>query len=298
MRRACAAYTRVEFKLSFCDRSLFHCIIGSEHSSRHRLLSTLERREDGMTVTAEQYRSNGTVSSEHVPPAVGLIHDLGNLIQVASSAVEIVARKPNMPAESSEALARARTSLRQAGAFVRQTIGRAHLFSSEGTSVPECLSTVVALVEAMGDPGFVVSLEMEPGLPKVRCDSIGLQSAILNLVLNARDATANRGVVVILARWISQPETAPQAVEIRVMDTGIGMSHETVAKAFDPFFTTKSEGLGGIGLPMVETFVRGAGGDIFIESMLGFGTTVSLHLPAAGLAVEIDSVPAAVSSSG
>jgi len=80
------------------------------------------------------------------------------------------------------------------------------------------------------------------------------------------------------------------------MDTGIGMSHETVAKAFDPFFTTKSEGLGGIGLPMVETFVRGAGGDIFIESTLGFGTTVSLHLPAAGL--EIDSVLAAVSSRG
>ncbi|CCV15494.1 HAMP domain-containing sensor histidine kinase [Mesorhizobium sp. STM 4661] len=69
-------------------------------------------------------------------------------------------------------------------------------------------------------------------------------------------------------------------LEIRVADTGIGMTQETMVRAFDPFFTTKCQGLGGIGLPMVKYFAEQHGGSVEIDSVLGSGTMVTLRLPA------------------
>ncbi|TIW97459.1 MAG: HAMP domain-containing histidine kinase, partial [Mesorhizobium sp.] len=69
-------------------------------------------------------------------------------------------------------------------------------------------------------------------------------------------------------------------VELRIEDSGIGMTQETVLRAFDPFFTTKDKGLGGVGLPMVKHLAEKHGGTVDIESTLGSGTTVILRLPA------------------
>ncbi len=71
-------------------------------------------------------------------------------------------------------------------------------------------------------------------------------------------------------------------VELRVKDSGVGMSHDTMKRAFDPFFTTKSGGLGGVGLPMVKRFAEEADGRIEVSSVPGEGTTVTLLLPAVG----------------
>lgn len=213
--------------------------------------------------------------------AAGAVHDLGNLIQVATSAVTIAARMPDMPRERLEAiLARAKVSLEQAGALVRQTIGlvRDRAVVAEETSIAACLSDVRALIETMDQPELVLMIRAEPDLPQVRCDPLGLRSAILNLVFNARDAMAGSGVIMMSARTIAHVQ-ARDAIEIRVSDTGVGMSAATIARAFDPFFTTKSDGLGGVGLPMVEQFVRDAGGNIAIASKPGAGTTVTLQLP-------------------
>ena len=110
------------------------------------------------------------------------------------------------------------------------------------------------------------------------CDPFSLQSAILNLVSNARDAMPNGGIVSISAAEVAFG--VHDFVELRVIDNGIGMTPDTIERAFDPFFTTKSDGLGGIGLQIVERFVRDADGRIFIESQYGAGTTVILQLPA------------------
>jgi signal transduction histidine kinase len=102
---------------------------------------------------------------------------------------------------------------------------------------------------------------------------------MLNLVFNARDAMMGTGIITITARptWRGPVKSG---VEISVSDDGIGMSPTTIACVFDPYFTTKTDGLGGIGLPMVEGFVRDAGGIIAIKSDPGAGTTVTLSLPA------------------
>jgi signal transduction histidine kinase len=143
-------------------------------------------------------------------------------------------------------------------------------------NVAACLANVTALVDQIDDSRFSLELDVEPDLPEVRCNQLGLQSAILNLVFNARDAMAGAGAVLIEAEAIG---AGVYMVELRVIDGGVGMTGDTIDQAFDPFFTTKSDGLGGLGLPMVEQFIRDSGGEISVDSEPGAGTTVYLRLP-------------------
>jgi signal transduction histidine kinase len=215
--------------------------------------------------------------------SAGVVHDLGNLIQIAASAVNIVARSGNMqPTETGAILGRAKTSLEQAGALVRQTLRllRGPALAVGDSSVTACLADVAALVGAINQSGLSLEVDVEPDLPAVRCDPLALRNAVLNLVFNARDAMAGEGTLVIAGRFNANGGGVRQ-VEIVVTDQGVGMTAATIERAFDPFFTTKADGLGGVGLPMVERFVRESGGEILIQSELGKGTSVTIRLPAA-----------------
>jgi signal transduction histidine kinase len=208
--------------------------------------------------------------------AAGVLHDLGNLIQIATSALNILACTPDMPVTHREPiLRRARTSLDHAGTLVRQNILHARALSGhpQRSDVAACLADVVALIAAGDERRLSVDVVIAPILPDIACDPIELRRVMLNLVFNARDAMAGEGTVRIEAQRVLS------AVEVRVGDHGIGMSPSILARAFDPFFTTKRDGLGGIGLPMVERFVRSAGGQVTIESEPGIGTTVTLRRP-------------------
>jgi signal transduction histidine kinase len=237
--------------------------------------------QEGRTMLGEQIQasSGGTIAS--AAETVGLIHDLGNLIQIASSAVNIVARNPRVKtAELELAIAGAIKSLDRAGALVRKTIGvasqRATAF--QYINVARHLSEIQTLILNTWDNGIRLDVTADADLPSVKCDELALQNAVLNLLFNARDAMPDGGVISIRADAISL--ASGEGVELRVIDGGIGMKPETVARAFDPFFTTKSDGLGGVGLPMVERFARDSGGRVLIESEYGIGTTVRLQLPA------------------
>ena len=212
----------------------------------------------------------------------GAVHDLGNLIQVAISAVNIVARNVDMPAAHRKPmLDRAKSSLEQAGALAREAIGlvRGRVAATELADVTDSLREVAVLFDGRNDNDLLLHLQVEANLPDVRCNPLGLQCAILNLLFNARDATIGRGGVSVVGRAIRTGATVT-AVEISVEDRGIGMSPDTVRSALDPFFTTKRDGMGGIGLPMVERFAREAGGSLTIDSELGFGTKAAIRLPA------------------
>jgi signal transduction histidine kinase len=164
--------------------------------------------------------------------------------------------------------------------LVRATVGRAasgHR-KPERASVSACLAEVENLVQSASETNIRLEVRVERDLPAAICDPLGLQNAILNLVFNARDAMPDGGLVSISAAPVVQdPETI---VELRVEDSGIGMTRETVLRAFDLFFTTKGTGLGGVGLPMVKDFAERHGGSVDIESAFGSGTTVILRLPA------------------
>jgi signal transduction histidine kinase len=211
----------------------------------------------------------------------GIIHDLGNFIQIASSAVSIVERCLAARTDLGPIISGAKTSLERAGALVRKTMGaaRENITGTEPTDLLACLTEIETLVHNTWAPDVWLDLRVRAGLPPLQCDVLALQSAILNLLLNARDAMPSGGVISIYADavWLASDMAG---IEIRVADCGVGMRPETICQAFEPFFTTKSSGLGGVGLPMVERFVREARGHVLIQSEFGVGTTVILQLPA------------------
>lgn len=217
----------------------------------------------------------------------GVVHDLGNLIQIAASAVNLISRSPRAGHDPSlePVLARARAALERAGVLVRQALGRTREATVVVRWVPDlqdiaaCLAEIHALVEWVCEPDIQLSVDAAPGLPPVRCNRIDLQSAVLNLVINARDAMPQGGRLTLSARAASEGDLS-LGVTIAVSDDGFGMSPETLRSAFNPYFTTKPHGRGtGLGLAMVQRFAHEAAGCVDIASTPGVGTTVTLRLP-------------------
>jgi len=126
-----------------------------------------------------------------------------------------------------------------------------------------------------------LDLDLAPDLSLTLCDPNQLDSAILNLAINARDAMPDGGVLTISSANTTgvAGRAEAEAVCISVTDTGTGMPPEVAERAFDPFYTTKPLGQGtGLGLSMIYGFMRQSGGEAKINSQVGVGTTVSLHL--------------------
>lgn len=144
------------------------------------------------------------------------------------------------------------------------------------------------LRQSLGE-AYEVEIVGSAGLWLIEADPVQLESAILNLALNARDAMPDRGKITIETSNAFLDEnyarrhveiSAGQYVQIAVSDTGSGMSAETVKQAFDPFFTTKPAGQGtGLGLSQIYGYVKQSGGHVKIYSELGEGTTVKVYLP-------------------
>ncbi|MBL4637679.1 MAG: response regulator, partial [Kofleriaceae bacterium] len=124
-------------------------------------------------------------------------------------------------------------------------------------------------------------------------DQVQLESALLNLAINARDALGSEGGLLTLeaSNWVAQPSSSGEQSELEpgdylrfdVSDNGPGFDRETLSRAFEPFFTTKDIGCGsGLGLSMVYGFTQQSGGHVSIASEVGKGTTVSVFLPKGG----------------
>ena len=136
---------------------------------------------------------------------------------------------------------------------------------------------------------IALDLRLDPGLGSCRTDTTQLEAAILNVVINARDAMQDGGTLTIATAQAQLDQDAladnPGAepgmfIAVSVADTGNGMSEDVMARAVEPFFTTKDIGQGsGLGLSQVHGFIRQLGGHITIESTLGSGSVVTLFLP-------------------
>ena len=148
----------------------------------------------------------------------------------------------------------------------------------EAFSVMACLTEIEVMVKSTWEPNIRFDLQASLDPLVVTCSRESMQSAIMNLLFNARDAMPEGGLISLVAAAIYQGDVATE-IELRVSDNGLGMTRDTLLRAIDPFFTTKSTGLGGLGLPMVTRFAQEAGGHLYIESEPGVGTIVALRLP-------------------
>lgn len=225
----------------------------------------------------------------------GIAHDFNNLLTVVTGNIDManraLAAAGVTDARSRRALDSAFKGAERAAALTQRLLA----FSRRQPLAPKPLDAdklVIGMSDLLNRAlGETVELEIvtTPGLWRIEADPNQLESAVLNLAVNARDAMPKGGQLVIEtanarldeAYAAQQAEVAPgQYVVIAVTDTGTGMSKETAARVFEPFFTTKDVGKGtGLGLSMVYGFVKQSGGHVKVYSEEGHGTTVKLYLP-------------------
>ena len=216
----------------------------------------------------------------------GIAHDFNNLLQGILGALELSEKR--IARGELDSLARYNNQARQCAERAAALTHRLLAFSRRQPLDPrpvranQLILTMEPLLRRTLGEGVRLELDLAPDLWPTLCDPNQLDSAILNLSINARDAMPNGGVLTIRSRNAPDPTGRPHGdtICLSVGDTGIGMTPEVAARAFDPFYTTKAIGQGtGLGLSMVYGFVRQSGGEARIQSAPGAGTTVSLHFP-------------------
>jgi PAS domain S-box-containing protein len=227
----------------------------------------------------------------------GIAHDFNNLLQVMSGYLELIEhgleRESLDPARLRKSVERARDASGQAARLTQQLLAFARKQKLEGRVL-----NLNALVAGMSDvaertlgDGIAFSLDLAADLRNCRIDPTQAEVALLNILINARDAMAEQPArrLVIQTRNVSIRADEPTTYDnllpghyvcVSVTDNGSGMPPEVLARVLDPFFTTKEEGKGtGLGLSMVYGFAKQSGGAVRLYSEYGHGTTVRLYFP-------------------
>ena len=217
----------------------------------------------------------------------GVAHDFNNLLMAVLGNLELLRNRTAGDAKAERWIDNAMEGAQRGAALTRRLLAFAR--RQELVVEPQ---DVAVLVKGMRDlmkssipPGIELRIEAPDGLPTARMDSVQVELAVLNLVVNARDAMPSGGrlcVAVDAVRQASTDGVAPgNYVRISVTDTGSGMDEQTLAKATEPFFTTKEPGKGtGLGLSMVHGLAQQLGGGLRLDSKCGSGTRAELWLPA------------------
>jgi signal transduction histidine kinase len=226
----------------------------------------------------------------------GVAHDFNNLLTVISANLELIDDVADI-GKIRQYAAAARRSVHRGTKLTTQLLAfsRGQALKPELVNANQLLSEFQGLIRQAVGNGCEVELKLAEGLWMCHVDPSLLETALLNLALNARDAMPDGGVLRVETRNMVQDKGSASGcppgsyVRLSLADTGCGMTAEVRDRVFEPFFTTKDVGKGtGLGLSMVYGFVRQSGGHIAINSAPGAGTTIDLYLPRAAQAREAD----------
>jgi signal transduction histidine kinase/ActR/RegA family two-component response regulator len=223
--------------------------------------------------------------------AGGIAHDFNNILQAVQGSASLISKRADDP-ESVGRFARMILDATERGSSITR---RLLAFARRGELRAEAVETV-PLLAALCDvlrhtlgSRIDVTLRTEPALPPLLADKGQLETALVNLANNARDAMPDGGTLTLSAAAETiEPNATPPAdlqpgryVSLSIADTGAGMDEATLSRALEPFFSTKPPGQGtGLGLSMAKGFVEQSGGALTIESTRERGTTIHLWLPA------------------
>ena len=215
--------------------------------------------------------------------AGGFAHDLNNLLAAIRGHAALAATEPGASPSAIESLAAIQLATTRAKMLTTNMLSLGKPRTEAISSFPVCAAIEESVEIARGSlqKSIVVSVDLAAarGLA-VELDPSAFQQAVLNLLVNARDAMPSGGRVRIEAVRMGSPDGREQ-VRISVEDTGVGIPPEALGRILEPFFTTKSAGGGtGLGLAVVQRVITGAGGSVDVSSDVGRGTRVTLSLPA------------------
>jgi signal transduction histidine kinase len=222
----------------------------------------------------------------------GIAHDFNNMLAIVVGNLDMMIRR--LPGHDERIRAMAENALNGANKAATLTkrllaFSRLQPLDPRPIDVNKCVSDISELLRRTLGERIAIETVLGGGTWRALIDGAQLESAILNLAVNARDAMASDGRLTIETANASLDSAYAEANEgvepghyvmLAVTDTGSGMTSEVMEKAFDPFFTTKPLGEGtGLGLSQVHGFLRQSGGHIKLYSEVGIGTTVKLYLP-------------------
>lgn len=259
----------------------------------HRLNETLEARVKS-EVAAREDAQNRLAHAERMQAlgqlAGGMAHDFNNVLQAVSGCAALIGRRPDKPENVQRLARRIIDAAERGGATTRRLLAfaRRDELRAEAIAPAALLGGLREMIAPVLGSAMRLEVVCEDGLPPVLADRGQLETVLVNLAVNARDAMPEGGRLEVSARRedVAPREEHPAALKpgpylrLAVADSGRGMDAATLARATEPFFTTKAKGKGtGLGLAMARGFAEQSGGGLMLESAPGQGTTVTLWLP-------------------
>ncbi|UDL96484.1 PAS domain S-box protein [Lichenihabitans sp. PAMC28606] len=223
----------------------------------------------------------------------GIAHDFNNLLTGITGSLDLMRKRiaQGRIGELDRYMTAAGTSAQRAAALTHRLLAfaRRQPLDAKPVDANALVASMEDLFQRTLGEAIDISLRLSPDLWTTLCDPHQLENALLNLVINARDAMPDGGMLTIEtnnieideAEALIDPDRRPgQYVTLQVSDTGMGMEPDVMARIFEPFFTTKPIGQGtGLGLSMIYGFARQSEGHVRVESALGLGTTFTLMVP-------------------
>jgi PAS domain S-box-containing protein len=268
-------------------------------SERHAAEAALADSQDRL-LQAQKLEAVGQLAG-------GIAHDFNNLLTVIVGNQELLEMRLSDEKDLA-LLRRAHEAAEKGGRLTERllTFARRRQLQPTRLSLNDQISDMSELLRRSLGENIKLTTNLAPLIGSVRADPSEFENAILNLVINARDAMPNGGSIVIETdRYrVERDDSSSKLpvgdyVQISVSDTGSGMSPEILNRAFEPFFTTKAPGKGtGLGLSTILGFAQQSGGTVTVYSEVGHGTTVNIYLPcskedgtASSIAIPTDEIP-------
>jgi nitrogen-specific signal transduction histidine kinase len=264
--------------------------LARERSALARLTETLEQRVADELI--ERRKVEDALRQGQKMEAIGQLtggvaHDFNNLLMAVMGNLDLLRKRIGDDPHSQRLIEGALQGAKRGASLTQRMLAFARQQDLKTGSVD-----LKALILGMQDllmrtlgPQFILALTLSEGLPSAQVDSNQIELAVLNLVINARDAMPGGGTITISCEYPDEvPASLPVGnyMRIQVTDTGIGMSPAVMARAVEPFFSTKAVGKGtGLGLSMVHGLAVQLGGLFELSSVEGRGTTATIWLPVA-----------------
>jgi signal transduction histidine kinase len=210
----------------------------------------------------------------------GIAHDFGNILAVLASGLRVAQDNARDTTKRMAALAAANDGVERGQRMISRLLAfaRQQELHPGPEDVNALLDKLTMFLKYGAGSEIRVILELAPDLPKCLVDPPQFNAAILNLVVNARDAMPAGGTIRITTSAVVRRQNR-NYVRVRISDDGAGMSPDVRKRIFDPYFTTKGESGTGLGIPQVQALMRQVGGYLTVNSKVGKGTSFDLFFP-------------------